>query len=380
MNLTEMLSYADIYDLNRIAKNYACECNVNSKNELIQSILMAINQKDTFEQQMNALSIEDIRLLNFLVFNQRSAYSLEDLLARIKQTKFVAQEGEKWNPRDIISSFKQRGWLFNGHAQQTKYLFHLPADLKRKIMDALNVRFKARLYYMTENPNVYRDEQGLLSDDILLFLKFIGQNEVQLSTDGYLYKRTLQLVLEYFSVYENGVTKSAWRFGYGRKYKEYPIRFSFIYDYCFFHDLIIEQGDSLALTDLGRELVTSNHKVDMLQVYRFWIKLYKGAIPNIQALVQWFDRLANVWVSVSSLEEVLCPLIKPFYYDTPESIFNQRLIMMMLHLGLVRLGEDKMLGSVLQVSKLGSSLIQGIYVAEEESIDLNSELPTKTLH
>jgi hypothetical protein len=46
----------------------------------------------------------------------------------------------------------------------------------------------------------------------------------------------------------------------------------------------------------------------------------------------------------------------------------------------VRLGEDNLLGTVLQVSKLGSSLIQGIYVAEEESIDLNNELPTKTLH
>jgi hypothetical protein len=380
MNLTDMLSYADIYDLNRIAKNYACECNGNSKNELIQSILLAVNQKDTFEQQMNALAIEDIRLLNYLVFNQRGAYSLEDLLARVKQSKFDAKEDDKWNPRETISKFKLRGWLFNGHAQQTKYLFHIPVDLKRKIMDALTVRFKARIYYITEDPNVYRDEQGLLSDDILLFLKFIGQNEIQLSADGYLYKRTLQLVLDYFSVTEKGLAKTAWRFGYGRKFKEYPSRFSFIYDYCFFHVLIIEQGDSLALTDLGREMVASNYRVDMLQMYRFWIKLYKGAIPNIQALVQWFDRLAKSWVSVSSLGEVLCPLIKPYYYDTSESIFNQRLIMMMLHLGLVRLGEDTAMGAVLQVSKLGSSLIQGIYVAEEESIDLNSELATKSLH
>src|SRR4051794_21548358 len=119
MNLTDMLSYADIYDLNRIAKNYACECNGNSKNELIQSILVAINQKETFELQMNALAIEDIRLLNYLVFNQKEAYSLEDLLARVKQTKFETLEGDKWNPRSVITQFKQRGWLFNGHAQQT---------------------------------------------------------------------------------------------------------------------------------------------------------------------------------------------------------------------------------------------------------------------
>jgi hypothetical protein len=233
---------------------------------------------------------------------------------------------------------------------------------------------------MTENPNVYRDEQGLLSDDITLFLKFIGQNEVLLSADGYLYKRTLQLINDYFNVPEEAVTKSTWRFGYGRKFKEYPSRFSFIYDYCFFHDLITEKGDLLLLTASGHEMVAANQRVDMLQMYRFWIKLYKGAIPNIQSLVQWFDRLAKTWVSVSSLGEVLGPLIKPYYYDSSESIYNQRMIMMMLHLGIIRLGEDAALGPVLQVSKLGSSLIQGIYVAEEESIDLDSELPVKSLH
>jgi hypothetical protein len=217
-------------------------------------------------------------------------------------------------------------------------------------------------------------------EDIIVFLKFISQNELQLSTDGYLYKRSLQLIMDHFSLQEEGITKSAWRFGYGRKFKEYPSRFSFIYDYCYFHDLILEQRDTLILSDLGLEFVTLNKRVDMLQVYRFWIKLYKGAIPNIQALVQWFERLAKTWVSVSSLGDALCPLIKPYYYDSSDSILRQRMILMMLHLGLIRLGEDIKLGSVIQVSKLGSSLIQGIYVAEDESIDLKLELPSKTLH
>lgn len=380
MNLTDMLSYADIYDLNRIAKNYACECSGNSKNELIQSILIAINQRDTFEQQMKALSIEDIRLLNFLVFNQRGAYSLEDLLAKVRQTKFDAKEDPKWNPRDVISRFKQRGWLFNGHAQQTKYLFHLPVDLKRKIIEALSLKFRGQLDYITENPNVYRDEQGLLVDDILTFLKFIGQNDLQLSTDGFLYKRSLQQILDCFSLQEDGVAKTAWRFGYGRKFKEYPSRFSFIYDYCYFHGLIVEQADRLVLSDLGREQVRTNQRADLLQVYRFWIKLYKGAIPNIQVLAQWFERLAKEWVSIASLGGVLRPLIKSYYYDTDESIYKQRMILMLVHLGLVRIGEDVTLGPVLQVSKLGSSLIQGIYVAEEETIDLKVEPPKQILH
>jgi hypothetical protein len=380
MNLAEMLSYADIYDLNRIAKNYACECNGHSKNELIQAILIAINQKDIFEHQINSLAIEDIRLLNFLVFNQRGAFSLEDLLARVRQTKFDLKDDEKWNPRDIISKFKQRGWLFNGHAQQTKYLFHLPTDLKRKIMEALGVKLKAKIRYIADYPNLYRDEQGLMVDDILLFLKFLSPNDIQLSTEGYLYKRTLQQMMETFSVQEEAIVKSAWRFGYGRRFKEYPSRFSFIYDYCYFHDLIREQGDTLCLTETGREKAVLGRREDMLQVYRFWIKLYKGAIPNLQSLVQWIDRLANSWASVASLFEALGPLIKPYYYDKPDSIFKQKIILMMLHLGLVRIGEDPAAGNVLQVSKLGSSLIQGNYVAEEETIDLKVDLPVQTLY
>jgi hypothetical protein len=379
MNLTDMLSFADIYDLKSIAKNYGCECNGNSKNDLIQSILIAVNQRDVFEQQINTLSMEDIRLLNFLVFNQRGAFSLEDLLARVRQTKFDMKEDDKWNPRDVISKFKQRGWLFNGYAQQTKYLFHLPVDLKRKILNALALKFRAQLNYSADYPSIYRDEQGLLVDDILLFLTFIGQNEVPLSTDGYMYKRSVQLILDSFFVKEEAITKSAWRFGYGRKFKEYPSRLSFIYDYCFFHDLIAEEKDALFLTNKGKEQVAAGRREDMLQVYRFWIKLYKGAIPNIQSLVQWFDQLAKAWVSISSLAEVLSPLIKPYYYDSSDSIFKQRTILMMHHLGLVRLGDESSLGSVIQVSKLGSSLIQGIYVAEDESIDLKVELPYNTI-
>ncbi|MDB5055900.1 MAG: hypothetical protein JWM44_3950 [Bacilli bacterium] len=370
MNLADMLGYADIYDLSRIAKNYACECNGNSKHELMQSILIAVNRRDVFEQQMNELSMEDIRFLNFLIFNQREAFSVEDLLARAKQTKFNPNEAEEWNPRDLITSFKHRGWLFNGYSQQTKYLLHVPVDLKRKFIDALTVKFKLNICSLSDFPSIYRDEQSLIVDDIVSFLKFISQHDIQLSTDGYIYKRFLLQILDSFSVHEEGVAKTAWRFGYGRKFKEYPARFSFIYDYCYFHNLIIEKGEQLALTDQGKTKLAEGRKEDILQVYRFWLKLYKGAIPNLQSLMHWIDRLAKQWVSQASLAEVLCPLIKSYYYDSSESIFENRMIPLMMHLGLVRIGEDGEYGRVLQVSKLGSSLIQGIYVADEDAIDL----------
>jgi hypothetical protein len=370
MNLADMLSYTDIQELSRIASTYECECNGHSKNDLIQSILSTVNRREVFEQHIHSLKQEDIRFLNSLLFDSRNSFSLEELIARVQQTKFEKSEMENWNPREMISKFKRLGWLFNGYSLQTKYLFKVPIDLKRRFSDVLTRKFKETLT-ITDDPAVYRDEQMLIVEDIALFLRLVdGQQEIQLTSDHFMYKRQLQQILEQMAVREELVGRGAWRFGYGRMFKEYPNRFSFIYDYCYFHQLIAEQNQTLQLTEAGKARITEGRKENVEQVYRFWLRLYKNPIPNLQSLVQWIDRLSKSWVTAASLSGVLCGLIRPFYYDTSESIFELRILQMMMHLGLLRIGEDETHGRVLQITKLGSSIIQGNYVAEEDRIEL----------
>jgi hypothetical protein len=372
MNLADMLTYADIHQLSTIASNYECECNGHSKNELIQSILSTINRREVFEKSVHGLSIEDIRFLNSLLFDQRDLFSLEELVARVQQAKFVKEEKEQSNPREIISKFKQRGWLFNGYSQQTRYLFQFPQDLKRRFSDVLAKHFQTSIVTIVE-PQAYRDEQQIILDDIYHFLHYLYHQEAALTADGTMYKRFLQQVLERMTVSEDPVGRAGWRFGYGRKFKEYPNRFSFIYDYCFYHGLIEENGQTLTLSELGRSKVAEKKKEDILQVYKLWLRLYKGPIQNIQSIVHWIDRLAVQWTTVDSLKPVLCALIKPFYYDSSEAILEQRILQMLMHLGLLRIGDDPMHGKVVQVTKLGSSVINGIYVRDEEKIDIPME-------
>ncbi|WP_282935616.1 hypothetical protein [Paenibacillus sp. RC67] len=369
MNLADMLSYADIHDLSRIANTYNCDCSGHSKNELIQSILSTVNRREIFERQVIDLSIEDIRFLNSLIFDQRGSFSLEELIARVQQSRFVKVEDELWNPRDMISRFKQRGWLFNGYSQNTRYLFQVPADLKRRFSDALTKQFRQQLV-TTNEPIVYRDEQKLITDDIYHFLHFVNQNEAALTSDNTMYKRQLQQVLDRLSVKEEPVGKTAWRFGYGRFFKEYPNRFSLIYDYCYYAELITEHNQVLALSDKGKDKVALGHKEDVMQVYKFWLRLYKNAIPNLQSLLYWIEKLATNWVTLASMKSALLPLVRPFYYDSAESVLEQRILQMMMHLGLIRIGETEEEGTVIQMSKLGSSVVQGIYVSDEDKISL----------
>lgn len=375
MNLADMLCYADIQDLSRIARHYDVAGGSHSKNELIQSILATVTRKDVFEDVISQLSMEDIRFLNSLLFERRDAFSLEELVARANQTKFSKGEHEEWNPRELISRFKERGWLFNGHSHQTKYLFSLPEDLKRRFSDSLAGLFGQQIAPIERAPQVYRDEQHLLSDDLLLFLRCLNQEEAALSADGYMYKRALQQLLGRMSVAEEMPAKSAWRFGYGRRYKEYPARFSLLYDYCYYEGLIIENGAALSLSLQGKERLAAGRKEDLASLYRFWLRLYKGPIPNLASIVHWLDKLAKHWVTVDSLVEVLCKLIKPYYYDTPDAIFEQRILPMLTHLGMIRIGADNERGGVVQMTKLGSGVINGTYVPDEDTINLAIDNP-----
>ena len=158
-------------------------------------------------------------------------------------------------------------------------MLQFPNDLKRRFSDLLLSRFAQSLEVTTE-PRWYRDELNLICEDTVRFLDFVAREEVPLTTSGFLYKRQLQSLLTSFSVSETLPEPAAWRFGYGRKFKEYPLRFSFVYDACYYHGWIAETNDRLALTDSGQSVLDGHSVPAISDMYRFWLRLYKGPIHD----------------------------------------------------------------------------------------------------
>ncbi|GGD69081.1 hypothetical protein [Paenibacillus nasutitermitis] len=400
MNLADMLSYADIGQLSRIATTYQCECSGNSKNELIQSILSTVNRREVFETQIGSMKMEDLRFINSLLFDPRDSFSLEELIARVQQSKFnktdsaqqkadtperpAATDGKKpakkskktpesvteSGPRETISRFKQYGWLFNGYAGPNRYLFQVPSDVKERFKETLGKKFLSQAVYAEEEPHAYRDEQLIMGEDVKHFLDFVYHNEIPLTSDSAMYKRSLIQIMDRFGVKEDFPARGEWRFGYGRRMKDYPNRMSLIYDYCYFYGWLSEADSLLTLTPSGKERQAMRMAEPSDKLYRFWLRLYKGAIPNIRALTYWIDQLSHKWVMSTSLQSVLTPYIKPFYYDQPETILEQRLIGMMMHMGLLRIGEVPSKGQVIRMTPMGRSIVAGLSI-EDDAIVLN---------
>ncbi|MEK4515266.1 hypothetical protein NSS64_08325 [Paenibacillus sp. FSL H8-0122] len=351
MNLADMLTYADIGQLTAIAGRYQCECKRNSKHDLIQSILITLGSREFMESHIKGSSPGELRLLNSLLFDERSHFSLEDLLAAARQASFDAPPGKSGDYRELVSRLKNSGWLFSGASQQSRYLFQVPLDLKKRFREQMGQYLQERIVPGPE-PAVYRGEGDLLAGDLLLFLRYVKENEPELNQEGALYKRNQQGVMNALQIAEPLLGKGGWRFGYGRACEHYPPRFALLYDYARHRRWISEEGYRLQLTAAGEHFLAEGKSEKLMQLFSFWLRLYKGAIPNLPSLVYWISLSAGRWVTTASLSEGIGWLIKPFYYDDAASILEQRILRMMLHLGMLKLGEEAA-GTVVMMTPWG---------------------------
>jgi len=231
----------------------------------------------------------------------------------------------------------------------------------------LEKRYRACLI-LKDEPPAYRDERSLLVEDIVHFLRYVRDNELPLTSDGVLYKRQIAQALELLSVREELPARGGWRFGYGRRFRDYPDRFSLLYDFVYYEGYIAEEEERLTITAKGRNIADNLAKLDPSNLYRFWLRAYKGPITNLTTLVQWVMRLSVDWVTVDSLYQTLLPLVRSYYYDTQRDIVERRILIMLMHLGILRWGETAEGEYVVRITPQGKMFISGHSIAFEDTL------------
>ncbi len=342
MNLAEILVYTDIRQLHQIANHYGCECNPHSKNELITSLLSSLRHRLTISQEVEQLSSAETHFLLQLFLDKRTVMSLEDLLAKAGVALACEKEKKQEEGRKFVAASMKRGWIFPAKSK-TVGQYQIPLDIREPYLQAWLTKWRESNAFFHPGPQAYRDEGTALCDDIMQFLQFLQQEPVPLTAEGGMYKRHQQQLFQFLHVKEEPLLPQKWRFGYGLHFDLYPDRFSLLYDFCYYHRWIVEADGKVALTEAGRERLGQPYNDQMYHdVIRFWMRLYKRAIPNLPMLVQLIPLIASAgWVSQQSLMDTLLHWMKEFYYDSPTDILVNRVCKMMVHLGLLRVGQDE---------------------------------------
>lgn len=364
MKMAEWLTYAGIDQLKQLHCYYGCETtDQHSKHELICSLLRQISKKSYISNLLEGCSPTELRFVELIALDPSPSYTMEELLAKGR----AALQGAEGTPRSYVVSALKKGWLFPGYSHQTQYLYHMPSDMREQIQQALIEPYTP--FQRPSSPSCYRDEENQLVYDLIRFLQYLQQDIVKLTHDQSIYRQQLKQLLQTFAIPEKPINGSGPRFGFGRMYHLYPDRFSLLYDYAYYEKYILEDQGYLGVTSLG--LGRCNNIQDSReakQLYRFWIRLYRRPIPQLPIILRWIGLLSYPhWVSVSAIYQAVHPWLKPYFYESEETLFR-RIMEMLVHLGVGKWGEEDQ-EAFFTLTSSGIKWMHGISAFSEKTIE-----------
>ncbi|MBL0388518.1 helicase-associated domain-containing protein [Tumebacillus sp. ITR2] len=369
MRLSECLNSSDIETLRNIANAYSFDCSKSSKNALMQEIITHFQNRTFIAQALDGLKEGAYReAVAQLMLDSRVEFSREEILATVRRTIQPKKEGHdlKWMNRLLAE-----GWLFRLNSKGGRQFYFIPEDLRRTIRDCLSHSLKQQVHVAEQTPIVYRDENLALVRDTGVFLHYLSRHEVRVTKDGSILKRQQQEIFSLLEIKEEALGKVSWRFGFGRRFHEYPDRFALLYDYCYARHLIEETADgALVLGPNAAAWQESGEKERAADLFRYWRLLYRRPIPQLRLCVNLLASAArDEWVYASSISDLIAPHVKDYYYDKAPAIKELRIYNMLVHLGLLAHGQLADGSAVLKVTNLGRELLlqEEAHVEESES-------------
>lgn len=335
MRVADWLTYTDLEHLRRLQDYYDEQTRVDlhSKHELIRLLLRRLSDEKQLGRIYDRSSAEEKAFLELLLFDEATTFTLEELMAKAS----LAQANKDCAPRKLLVQVLKKGWLFPGYSADTRDLYYVPSDLRERLLKLIiePVLPEPRL----RPPTVYRNEEGQLVNDLVIFLQFLQKDLVRLTQDGAIYKQQQKRLFQSMVILEEPITGKGPRFGFGRSYHLYPDRFALLYDYAYYQGYFSEESQqSLRLTPKGEGKIRETTLKDGEQLYQFWIRLYRRPIPQLPVILRWISIFADIgWSRLNIVYKIVRRWLAPYYYESQESLF-QRVIQMLLHLGVIQVG------------------------------------------
>lgn len=329
MRLGECLNHASVPTLQRIARSLSVRCTLYSKLDILQSILEAWLDPETRQAFVQRWCAEWDEALRRVVLQPRHMFAREEMMS------LLAPYGDGALDRALGS-----GWLFVHPDSATKFPFVVPLDVHEACQAHYVAGWRARVSRRVDDPPHMRDEEDAMLADLGTLIAYVRDHDVRLTTTGAMYKRNLEQLMQLFAV-EESLELPRWRFGYGKRTFAYPDRLALMYDFACDEGVLVEQ-DGRVEVDEGRWVAFASHPTvaRLRRLLRHYIAAYRGPIPRLPDVLRLIQRVGEGWLDLDSLYNVCLPYLNAFYYDSTEDVWRARIVKMLVHLGVARIGSD----------------------------------------
>ncbi|MGO4888102.1 hypothetical protein ACJ2A9_10115 [Anaerobacillus sp. MEB173] len=325
MDLMETLLFQDRNQLVQLLNTYDTTCNRNSKREVIEELYPKLLDEGAAQSIFMHLSESAKSLIMQCCFHEKFVFSKVELSAMVTSTG-------KSNYKKVLNELITVGWLFPTVIDS----YVIPAQVKKRLKEVSLLPVLQSALFVPQEDGM--DNMFSFCNDLLTFIDYISESSLPLTKTGILHKRDFHIIINQFDKKEE-MPNEQWRFGYGRHFHHYPSRFSLIYDYCYMKGWIQESPEQLLVTtDKIKELDRMTPSALMQDVVRYWLKLYKQAVPQFPFLYSYLKACLQEGKAVSTemVINILRPCISQYYFDSENDIITKRLFGMLNHLEIIR--------------------------------------------
>lgn len=348
MKLSECLNTADTATLRAIADHYSFACSRHSKLALLQEILFSFGNRSFLAAELPHWYEGRERAMLRLCLDPRKVFPVEELEGIFAACSTSA---------DTISCAVQEGWLYPTTRLGGRLLYCIPEELHPPMRAHVVDGFARQIDVTADGPLTFREESQGMARDLDVFLEYVRHHDVRLTSDGAMYKRNLQQILELLEVPELPL-QGGWRFGYGRRFHDYPDRFALIYDYAYQQHFLEEREDAtLSVTAETTRWLQASEADRLRALVKFYLNSYRRPITRLPLIVQLIAHVAVQWVRSASMLTAISDLVNAYYYDDQQQVWESRILSMLTHLGLLRHGRDDQGEGWFQITKLGQQLL-----------------------
>lgn len=328
MNLMDVLLFQNQTELVKLLRDTQSSYNEHSKREMIEVLYPLLLKKGNISEKFQQLTIAAKRLVLTICYDDKLFLSREELYG-------IVPKVDKLTFLQLLKESTASGLLFV--YLNKNYL--IPSQIKKELINCFQENINDNSLILPSSSHA--NNQLYMVNDLFSFIDIITERALPLTKNGLLFKKDFQQIIKLFHRKEV-LPSEQWRFGYGRRFSNYPDRFSLIYDYCFYRDWITEKDGNLAIGSRANELHDSKLTECVNGLVRYWLMLYRHPVPALRLLYKiLIDSLKEgEGIEQEFIITELMPFVDEYYFDTKEDVIKKRFLNMLCALDIIKTIEN----------------------------------------
>lgn len=273
-----------------------------------------------------------------LFFKEKDGISVEkyhDELRRI----FYEQEFEA---AGVMTSLVKRGIIYvsttDGGSRgdedaeaEERHTYSIPVDLADSLLEIIGQDLLERLDFYDSQPRSNRFDGLAIIRDIFTFLAFLKRDNVKLTQEFVIFKRTQLRILDSFELPERPLEDSDKE----REEGYYPPRFDFIYRFCEAKGLTEIDGNYLRITEAVEKWLEQADFFKMKEIFQFWQDHYMTSSAEAQLILRLLLLVPRgKWLTSASVDRVFDVLMPEHkWFKQGSKVRDENFLKILLYIG-----------------------------------------------